>query len=78
MYEGLSSKQVQERFEKHLNNEKVKKLTKSNEQIIRQNVFTYFNFINLILFILVLLTGKIKNGLFLGTVIFNACIGIHN
>ena len=77
MYEGLSSKQVQERFEKHLNNEKVKKLTKSNEQIIRQNVFTYFNFINLILFILVLLTGKIKNGLFLGTVIFNACIGIY-
>ena len=77
MYEGLSSKQVQERFEKHLNNEKVKKLTKSNEQIIRQNVFTYFNFINLILFILVILTGKIKNGLFLGTVIFNACIGIY-
>ena len=77
MYEGLSSKQVQERFEKHLNNEKVKKLTKSNVQIIRQNVFTYFNFINLILFILVLLTGKIKNGLFLGTVIFNACIGIY-
>lgn len=77
MYEGLSSKQVQERFEKHLNNEKEKKLTKSNEQIIRQNVFTYFNFINLILFILVLLTGKIKNGLFLGTVIFNACIGIY-
>ena len=77
MYEGLSSKQVQERFEKHLNNEKVKKLTKSNEQIIRQNVFTYFNFINLILFILVLLTVKIKNGVFLGTVIFNACIGIY-
>lgn len=77
MYEGLSSKQVQEQFEKHLNNEKVKKLTKSNAQIIRQNVFTYFNFINLILFILVLLTGKIKNGLFLGTVIFNACIGIY-
>lgn len=77
MYEGLSSKQVQERFEKHLNNEKVKKLTKSNAQIIRQNVFTYFNFINLILFFLVLLTGKIKNGLFLGTVIFNACIGIY-
>lgn len=77
MYEGLSSKQVQERFEKHLNNEKVKKLTISNAQIIRQNVFTYFNFINLILFILVLLTGKIKNGLFLGTVIFNACIGIY-
>lgn len=77
MYEGLSSKQVQERFEKHLNNEKVKKLTKSNAQIIRQNVFTYFNFINFILFILVLLTGKIKNGLFLGTVIFNACIGIY-
>lgn len=77
MCEGLSSKQVQERFEKHLNNEKVKKLTKSNAQIIRQNVFTYFNFINLILFFLVLLTGKIKNGLFLGTVIFNACIGIY-
>lgn len=77
MYEGLSSKQVQERFEKYLNNEKVKKLTKSNAHIIRQNVFTYFNFINLILFILVLLTGKIKNGLFLGTVIFNACIGIY-
>lgn len=29
------------------------------------------------MFILVLLTGKIKNGLFLGTVIFNACIGIY-
>ncbi len=77
MYTGLTTKQVEERIQNHQQNERSKKLTRSNEEIIRSNIFTYFNFVNVVLFAFVLVTGKVKNGLFLGTVIFNAFVGIY-
>lgn len=45
-------------------------------QIVRDNVFTYFNFLNLVLFVLVIFTGSYRNAMFMGVVIFNAVIGI--
>lgn len=49
---------------------------RSTRQIIAAHTFTYFNFINLVLFSLILLSGQQKNMLFMGVVITNTVIGI--
>lgn len=49
---------------------------RSTRQIISAHTFTYFNFINLILFSLILFSGQQKNMLFMGVVITNTIIGI--
>lgn len=50
--------------------------TKSFKQIILSNIFTLFNIINLILGLLILLTGNIKNLTFLGVAFFNTIISM--
>ncbi len=77
MYSGLTTRQVEERIQKNQINGKSKNESRTNKMIICSNIFTYFNFVNLILFVFVLLTGKLKNGLFIGTVIFNTSVGIY-
>ena len=52
------------------------KKTKSVSQIIYAHIFTYFNFLNIVLFVLILISGQLKNALFMGIVISNALIGI--
>lgn len=49
---------------------------KSKWEIIASHIFTYFNFLNLLLSILVVISGKYKNMLFMGIVVSNALIGI--
>ncbi len=50
--------------------------TKSVSQIIAAHTLTYFNFLNLCLFVLILMSGQFKNMLFMGVVISNSLIGI--
>ena len=50
--------------------------TKSVSQIIAAHTLTYFNFLNMVLCVLVLISGQYKNMLFMGVVISNALIGI--
>ena len=50
--------------------------TKSVSQIIAAHTLTYFNFLNLVLCVLVLISGQYKNMLFMGVVISNSLIGI--
>jgi len=50
--------------------------SRSRWEIISSHIFTYFNFLNLVLAGLVLLSGQYKNMLFMGIVITNAVIGI--
>ena len=50
--------------------------TKSVSQIIAAHTLTYFNFLNLVLCVLVLISGQYKNMLFMGVVVSNALIGI--
>ena len=50
--------------------------TKNYKQIILSNIFTLFNIINLILGLLILLTGNIKNLTFLGVAFFNTIISM--
>ncbi|MCR5691696.1 MAG: HAD-IC family P-type ATPase [Eubacterium sp.] len=49
---------------------------KSKRQIILSHTLTYFNFLNLALAVLVILSGQYKNMLFMGVVISNSLIGI--
>ena len=73
---GLSSKQVQERISKNLTNRVIDENEKTNKQIIKENIFTYFNFIFLVLSILVVISGSFRNLTFLPVIIINTFIGI--
>ncbi len=73
---GLTSEQVAERIADGLINVDTNPPTKSVLQIVKDNIFTLFNLVNLILFIAVLISGSYKNALFMGVVISNTAIGI--
>ncbi len=47
----------------------------SEAQILRRNLFTLFNLLNLVLALCVILCGQYKNALFMGVVISNTLIG---
>lgn len=73
---GLSTSEINQRIKENKVNGESKKLSKSTINIIKENIFTYFNFLNVILFIFVFTTGKYQNAMFMGAVITNALIGI--
>ena len=50
--------------------------TRSINDILRDNICTLFNFINVVLFVFVLITGSLQNGLFMIVIVINTCIGI--
>ena len=75
---GLTPEQVNQRILEGKINRVKDTLSRSYGEIIKNHIFTYFNFIHLVLFILVVLTGQIQNGLFMITILFNAMIGILN
>lgn len=73
--QGLTPEQVLERTAKGLSNGKEEITTKTVPQILRDNIVTPFNLLNLILAVLVLLTGSWKNCLFMGVIVCNILIG---
>ena len=81
---GLSSKQVEERFNDGRYNYDDTPKTKTIKEIIKSNFFNYFNFLNLILGISAFVAGIIKdnllfglkNCLFMGVIIVNSVISI--
>lgn len=72
---GLNDQQVQERIQNGLSNKQSESGTKSDSQIIKEHIFTYFNMIFLILAFLLLIAGKFKDMTFLIVIIANTCIG---
>ena len=60
-YSGLSEKEVRERISKGLVNETNTSVSKTTGQIIRTHSLTYFNFLNIFLGALVVVSGQIKN-----------------
>ena len=72
---GLSEKEVIELQSQGLTNGDFQVKTKSYTQIFIDNAFTFFNALNLVLFCLILFTGSLKNGLFMGVVLSNILIG---
>ncbi|MEG0074923.1 MAG: cation-translocating P-type ATPase [Eubacterium sp.] len=73
---GLTSAQVEKQFERGLYNKQPKSQTKTVGQIIKDNTLTLFNFLNIILAIMVIAVGSYKNALFINIVIINTVIGI--
>ena len=67
--EGLSSSQVAERMEQGLYNREASLKTKSIGRIFRDNIFTLFNLVNILLALAILLVGSYKNLLFMGVIL---------
>ena len=80
---GLSEKDVSERVEKGLINGDFNIPSKSIKQIFKDNCLTFFNFLNVILALFIVLVAimegeiaELKNCLFLGVILCNTVIGI--
>ncbi len=73
---GLSKEQVDQRRQLGQCNGNFNVKTKSTAQIIKDNVFTLFNLINVILALFVAFTGSYRNMLFMGVILCNIAIGI--
>lgn len=71
---GLSSNEVNIRIRDGKVNYDTTTPSKSVKQILAENTFTLFNFINLILGVAIVLVGSYKNLLFLGVVVCNTLI----
>ena len=76
MLTGLTDEQVNERIEQGKGNADENPNTRTYKQIVRENTLTFFNFLNLVLLILVLMVGSYKNAFFVGIIIINTLIGI--
>ena len=74
--EGLTTVEVEQRIKEGLVHKDVTVPTKSIRNIIKDNLFTPFNFLNFGLAFCIILDGSIKNLLFIGTVIFNMLISM--
>ncbi len=73
---GLSAAQVQERKEKGWANGSVKSASRSEKEIILENIVTFFNLVFVVLAVVLALSGSsIKNMTFMVVVICNAAIG---
>ena len=73
---GLSAEQVKERFACHADNYKVESSTMSVSDIVKSNVFTYFNLVFAIIAVLLSIVGAWRDMLFLPIIVANTCIGI--
>ena len=71
---GLSTSEVEKRIKDGKVNYDTTTPSKSIKQILIENTCTLFNFINLVLAVLVIIVGSYKNILFLGVVISNTLI----
>ncbi|MGI6008029.1 MAG: cation-translocating P-type ATPase [Ruminococcus sp.] len=72
---GLSVREVMERREKDGGKNKSGEITKSTGQIIRDNLFTLFNFLNFLIAGLLFAVGAYSNMLFICIIILNIVIG---
>lgn len=73
---GLSDTEVSLRKQNGQVNINPDVTVRNSKQIITSNIFTLFNAINIILAILVFITGHFRNALFMLVIIFNTAIGI--
>lgn len=73
---GLNEEQVKERFAAHAYNYKVESSTRSVGDIVKSNLFTYFNLIFTVIAVLLAIVGAWRDMMFLPVIIANTCIGI--
>ncbi|MCQ2509604.1 MAG: cation-translocating P-type ATPase [Lachnospiraceae bacterium] len=73
---GLTTKQVNEYLAAGWDNAPVESPSKSVKDIIKSNVFTYFNIVFLIIAVLLIIGGAYKDLTFLFVIVLNTLIGI--
>ena len=74
---GLSAAEAEQRTAEGRVNGSGEIKTKSVGQIVRENTLTFFNFLNIVLAVLVLIFGGgLKNAMFIGVIFCNTGIGI--
>ncbi len=73
--EGLSPQQVEQRMREGLHNGDSGIKSKTEGQIIWENVFTFFNLLNFALALAVILVGSPRSALFMGVILSNIVIG---
>lgn len=73
---GLTAQQVQEHRMHGWTNQPVDPPSRTTKEIIRENVFTYFNLIFLVLAVLLCLVGSFRDLTFLPVIVLNTLIGI--
>ncbi len=73
---GITHEEVEEKIKQGKSNKVKIKTNESILKILRKNIFTYFNFIFLILTILLITSHSYRNLTFLGIIITNILIGI--
>ena len=73
---GLTDEQVNARIAEGKVNADENPNTRTYKQIVRENTLTFFNFLYLVLLVLVLLVGSYKNAFFVCIIIINTLIGI--
>ena len=74
--QGLSSRAAEERRSRGEGGTAAEPITKSKGRIIRENVFTLFNFLNFLIAALLAAVGAYSNMLFICIIILNIVIGI--
>jgi cation-transporting ATPase E len=73
---GLTNEQVKQKIKNGLINTVLEDVTKSNFDIIKDNVFTLFNALNFVIGIALLAVGAISNMFYLVIIIMNILIGV--
>ena len=72
---GLTAEQAAQRMAAGLDNHTAASPTRSETEIIRDNIFTFFNLVFIVLALCLALVGSFANMTFLGVVIANTIIG---
>ncbi len=73
---GLTQEQVRQQIDAGNVNINENPDTRTYKQIFLENTLTFFNFINAVLLVMVLVVGSYKNAAFVGIIVINTVIGI--
>lgn len=75
--DGLNKDEVLIRVEKGLVNILPDNYTKTTKEIVKSNILTVFNILNLVLAVVIIAMGEFKNAIFIGVAISNTVIKIY-
>lgn len=73
---GLSQQEVKERIEQGQVNYTGQSISKTKKEIVKQHTLTYFNFLNIFLSVLIMISGQLQNLTFIGVMVANTILGI--
>lgn len=76
-FKGLSQEEVLKRIQNGKTHFVESKTTKTYKEIIFNNIFTFFNLINIILFVCLIFVGSYRNTLFISVIFFNTLTGSY-